>query len=110
MNKIVKLVLIGTGIYVATKYFSDFRKRSETYKVVGSGKFSHAEIHSDQNNLGNNVSFPQRTTIVHMEDGSRFLVSGMIDLPFAKGSEVKVEENDFGHRRIVKVLTPESVA
>lgn len=110
MNGLVKLsALVGlvvAGLFAASKVNS---KLSATRNVVHSGvleKIEYTTKHSSMPayNAGSLSSSQVVTdaTLVYMQDGTQVIMGGKLDILFAKGTRVRVEEDGFRRRFLVE--------
>ena len=109
MRNVVKISAI-LGLVVAalvvSKKFSD--KLTATRTVVHRGILEKIEYTTKHSNMpsyasGTLSSAPvvSDATVVHMQDGTQVVISGKIDVLFAKGMRVAVEEDGLKRRLLV---------
>jgi hypothetical protein len=110
MNSVIKIsALLGlavAGLFAAKSFAT---KLSAVRTVIHSGvleKIEYTTKHSSMPSYaGGTLSASQvvsDVTVVFMQDGTQVLINDKIDVLFAKGARVRVEQDGFGRRFLVE--------
>ncbi len=100
-------ILLAAGLFYGTK---DLKKRNDLSQKIGEGLFDHALHHHasstrDLSHKGVSIGFPSDSSfsIIHMKDGSSFVLRGLRDMPFHTNDLIEILEDGFGRRTVRKV-------
>jgi hypothetical protein len=112
-NNDILLTLGLAGGVVGLLYFlhKDYEKRRLNTRVIAEGAFDSAEYktrHATRPDWsgGQYRDKPKKEniTVIRFTDGSSVVVDGYIDIAYAKGTKISVEENGLGERTVCMAL------
>lgn len=111
MNALKLSALIGLAVVAAAAVGSWTKTKTAQIKVIHRGKLEKVEYATRQSSAPSvstgsigAVQVVKDVSVVHMQDGSQVVIDGKIDVLFAKGTPVAVEENGLRQRKLVADL------